>query len=164
MSAPVIDTAGSQLARDWILEVWGGATPAWTPVLGLKGCSYITEGAEQDDSTIHDGGYGSQIVTGLSARIEASGFRVGGDNAGTYQADPGQDILSEKGRLTGTANFVSARIYRADESPEAYQMTATVKWTDTAATDPNALREFSVTMSSRGKPEVITKPTPPAGP
>lgn len=163
MSAPVIDTAGSQLSRDWILEVWGGDVPEWTPVLGLKACGYIVEGAEQDDSTIHGKGYGSQIVTGLSARIEASGFRVGGGAEGAYETDPGQDILAEKGRLTGTANFVAARIYRADASPEAYQITGTVKWTDTVASDPNALREFSVVMASRGEPLVIEKPTP-AGP
>lgn len=158
MSAPIIDTAGSQLARDWIFEVWGGTVPDWTPVLGLKSCNYLTEGSEQDDSTIHDRGYGSQIVTGQSARIEANGFRVGGEVEDTYVADPGQDILSAKGKRTGTANFVSARIYRADESPEAYQITGTVKWTDSAAGDPNALREFSVVVASRGEPQTIVKP------
>lgn len=157
----VSDTAGTMLARDWRLEVdTGSGSEDWTPVLGLKACNYITEGAEQDDSTIDGEGYGSQIVTGIAARIEASGFRIGGDDgSGTFVEDPGQVFLRDKGQKTGVANIVSARIYRTDDSEEAHSLTATVKWETQAASDTNALQEFSVTLSSRGKPEDITKPT-----
>lgn len=151
------DTAGSMLARDWRLEVQTAADE-WTHVKGLKACTPVFEGSEQDDSTIDDQGYGSQIVTGIAARIEASGLRRGGGDEGAYEEDPGQAFLRDKGQKTGTANIVVARIYRTDDAPDAYQMTTTVKWTDTAASDPTALQEFSVTLSSRGKPESITKP------
>ena len=161
----MVDTAGTMLARDWRLEVdTGTSTPTWTPVLGLKSCNYITEGAEQDDSTIDGEGYGSQIVTGIAARIEASGFRIGGDVAGTFTEDPGQVFLRQKGQKTGVENIVSARIYRTDESDEAHQLTATVKWATQSASDVNALQEFQVTLSSRGKPQDIEKPATPSGP
>ncbi|WP_372443076.1 phage tail tube protein [Prescottella equi] len=55
-------------------------------------------------------------------------------------------------------------MYRRDDLPDAYQAETTVKWTDSAAGDTNALQEFSFTLSGRGKPEDITKPTAPETP
>lgn len=160
MSAPIA-TAGDMLARDWALEVDTSTTPGtpeWVRVYGLKSCSYVTEGSEQDATVIEDGGYASPIITGLSAKIEASGFRRGGLDGSTYKMDPGQAFLAAKGLVAGVANFARVRVYRTDDSPEAHEMTAIVKWVDSAASDPNALREFSVTLASRGKPITITKP------
>lgn len=156
----MVDTAGTMLARDWRLEVdTGDSSEEWTPVLGLKSCVYITEGSEQDDSTIDSEGYGSQIVTGIAARIEASGFRIGSDDGSGFTEDPGQTFLRERGQKTGLSNVVQARIYRTDDSDEAHELTATVNWQTQAASDPNALQEFQVTMNSRGKPEDIEKPS-----
>ena len=42
--------------------------------------------------------------------------------------------------------------------PDAHQCECTVKWTDTAASDVNALQEFSFTLSGNGKPLDIVKP------
>lgn len=148
-----VDTLGTALARDWRLEVQTD-TDEWTHVKGLRAVQAIFEGAAQDDSTIDSEGYGSQIVTGLSARITGSGFRQ--HDGGT--PDPGQDFLREKGQKTGAANIIVARIYRTDELDDAYQMVTTVEWTDSEGSDPNALQEFSFTLSSRGKPEEIEKP------
>lgn len=146
----------STLARDWILEV-ETATGTWTRVRGLSSVSPIFEGAEQDDSDIDSEGYASQIVTGLAFRIEGSGKRKGDDTVG-FVDDAGQNFLRQKGRKTGADNIISARIYRRDELPDAYQAETTVKWTDSAAGDTNALQEFSFTLSGRGKPEDIVKP------
>jgi hypothetical protein len=144
----------STLARDWVLDVQN-ESDAWTNVKGLTAVSPIFEGSEQDATTIDDEGYGSSIVTGLAFRIEGSGKRSA--VAGTD--DPGQDVLRRKGRKTGEENFVNARIYRRDALPDAYSSQCTVKWTDSAASDPNALQEFSFTLSGNGKPEEIAKPT-----
>ncbi|WP_275792632.1 phage tail tube protein [Prescottella equi] len=163
MTAPAPTAAlASTLARDWVLEV-ETATGTWTKVRGLNSVSPIFEGAEQDDSDIDSEGYASSIVTGLAFRIEGSGKRKGEQTTG-FVDDPGQSFLRQKGRKTGADNIISARIYRRDDLPDAYHAETTVKWTDSAAGDTNALQEFSFTLSGRGKPEDITKPTAPETP
>lgn len=159
MTAPT-QSLSSTLARDWILEVLIGAD--WTRVRGLTSVSPIFEGALQDDSDIDSEGYASEIATGLSYRIEGGGKRKGENTAG-FVDDPGQNYLRQLGRKTGLANKVKARIYRRDDLPDAYQGTHPVKWTDSPASDPNALQEFSFTLGFGGKPEEITKPLVPSG-
>lgn len=155
MTAPT-QSLSSTLARDWILEVLIGSD--WTRVRGLTSVSPIFEGALQDDSDIDSEGYASEIATGLSYRIEGGGKRKGENTAG-FVDDPGQNYLRQLGRKTGTENKVTARIYRRDDLPDAYQCSHPVKWTDTAAGDTNALQEFSFILGFGGKPEEITKPT-----
>ncbi|MHD0300736.1 phage tail tube protein [Rhodococcus qingshengii] len=159
MTAPT-QSLSSTLARDWILEVDINGVP--TRVRGLSSVSPIFEGSEQDDSDIDSEGFASQIVTGLAFRIEGGGKRKGENTAG-FVDDPGQNFLRKKGRQTGTANIVTARIYRRDDLPDAYEAETTVKWTDSAAGDKNALQEFSFTLSGRGKPRDIVKPLVPSG-
>lgn len=159
MTAPT-QSLSSTLARDWILEVDINGVP--TRVRGLSSVSPIFEGSEQDDSDIDSEGFASQIVTGLAFRIEGGGKRKGENTAG-FVDDPGQNFLRKKGRQTGTANIVTARIYRRDDLPDAYEAETTVKWTDSAAGDTNALQEFSFTLSGRGKPRDIVKPLVPSG-
>lgn len=159
MTAPT-QSLSSTLARDWILEVDINGVP--TRVRGLSSVSPIFEGSEQDDSDIDSEGFASQIVTGLAFRIEGGGKRKGENTAG-FVDDPGQNFLRKKGRQTGTANIVTARIYRRDALPDAYEAETTVKWTDSAAGDTNALQEFSFTLSGRGKPRDIVKPLVPSG-
>ena len=159
MTAPT-QSLSSTLARDWILEVLIGSD--WTRVRGLTSVSPIFEGALQDDSDIDSEGYASEIATGLSYRIEGGGKRKGENTAG-FVDDPGQNYLRQLGRKTGLANKVKARIYRRDDLPDAYQGTHPVKWTDSPASDPNALQEFSFTLGFGGKPEEITKPLVPSG-
>ncbi|WP_037178137.1 phage tail tube protein [Rhodococcus sp. UNC363MFTsu5.1] len=149
----------STLARDWALEV-ETATGTWTPVRGLTSVSPIFEGSEEDTSDIDSEGYASSIVTGLAFRIEGSGKRKGDDSVG-FVDDPGQNFLRQKGRKTGSENYVQARIFRRDALPDAHQCECTVKWTDSAASGTNALQEFSFTLSGNGKPEDITKPSQP---
>lgn len=159
MTAPT-QSLSSTLARDWILEVDINGVP--TRVRGLSSVSPIFEGSEQDDSDIDSEGFASQVVTGLAFRIEGGGKRKGENTAG-FVDDPGQNFLRKKGRQTGTANIVTARIYRRDDLPDAYEAETTVKWTDSAAGDTNALQEFSFTLSGRGKPRDIVKPLVPSG-
>jgi len=149
----------STLARDWALEI-ETATGTWTPVRGLTSVSPIFEGSEEDTSDIDSEGYASSIVTGLAFRIEGSGKRKGDDSVG-FVDDPGQNFLRQKGRKTGSENYVQARIFRRDALPDAHQCECTVKWTDSAASGTNALQEFSFTLSGNGKPEDITKPGQP---
>jgi len=160
MTAPT-QALASTLARDWILEA-ETAPDVWTRVRGLSSVAPIFEGAEQDDSDIDSEGFASQIVTGLAFRIEGGGKRKG-ENTSGFVDDPGQNFLRQKGRKTGYDNVVTVRIYRRDVLPDAYEAETTVKWTDSPASDPNALQEFSFTLSGRGKPRDIVKPLVPSG-
>ncbi|KHJ74657.1 phage tail tube protein [Rhodococcus sp. Chr-9] len=159
MTSPT-QALASTLARDWILEVNTGtsAAPAWTRVRGLSSVAPIFEGALQDDSDIDSEGYASQIATGLAHRVEGGGKRKG-ENTSGFADDPGQNFLRQKGRKVGYDNIIEARVYRRDELPDAYQSEYAVQWTDTAASDVNALQEFSFTLQGRGKPQEISKPT-----
>lgn len=147
----------STLARDWILEVLT-APGTWTRVRALSSVQPMFVTSEQDDSTIDDEGFASAIATGLAYSIEGSCKRQG-DNTNGFTDDPGQDFLRKKGRKTGYDNIVTARIYRRDALPDAYKCDHTVKWTDTAAGDVNALQQSTFTLTGRGKPEEIAKPT-----
>lgn len=160
MTAPT-QSLSSTLARDWILEVTEDGT-TFLRVRGLSSVAPIFEGSEQDDSDIDSEGFASQIVTGLAFRIEGGGKRKGENTAG-FVDDPGQALLRRKGRKTGADNIVTARIYRRDALPDAHEAETTVKWTDSAAGDTNALQEFSFTLSGRGKPRDIVKPLVPSG-
>lgn len=151
----------STLARDWILDVREPGTTEWIRVRGLSSVAPIFEGAEQDASDIDSNGYSSPIVTGLSYRIEGGGKRKG-ENTSGFVDDPGQNFLRRKGRKTGLDNYIEARIYRRDALPDAHQSTNIVKWTDSAASDPNALQEFSFTLGGVGEPQEITKPLVPS--
>lgn len=160
MTAPT-QSLSSTLARDWILEVTEDGT-TFLRVRGLSSVAPIFEGSEQDDSDIDSEGFASQIVTGLAFRIEGGGKRKGENTAG-FVDDPGQALLRRKGRKTGADNIVTARIYRRDALLDAHEAETTVKWTDSAAGDTNALQEFSFTLSGRGKPRDIVKPLVPSG-
>lgn len=148
------------LARDWVFRVReiGGADEDWIFVRGLSSVSPIFEGAPQDASDIDGEGYGAEVVTGLTWRVEGGGKRKG-ENVTGFVDDPGQNLLRRKGRRTGLDNMVEFQIYRRDELPDAYQGQGPVIWTDTAAGDKNALQEFTFRVSGNGKPEEITKPT-----
>ena len=160
MTTPTVSLA-STLGRDWILDVSEDGT-TFLRVRGLSSVAPIFEGSEQDDSDIDSEGFASQIVTGLAFRIEGGGKRKGENTAG-FVDDPGQALLRRKGRKTGADNIVTARIYRRDALPDAHEAETTVKWTDSAAGDTNALQEFSFTLSGRGKPQDIVKPLVPSG-
>lgn len=143
----------SALGRDWILEVKNDSD-VWTKVKGLSSVSPVFAGAMQDDSDIDSKGFGSQISTGQAFSIPFSGKRK-------YESatdDPGQDILRRRGRRTGADNIVDARIYRRDALPDAYACECAIEFTDSAASDPNGLQEFSGTLWGRGEPEEIVKP------
>lgn len=147
----------STLARDWILEALT-APGTWTKVRALSSVQPMFVTSEQDDSTIDDEGFASAIATGLAYSIEGSCKRQG-DNTAGFVDDPGQDFLRKKGRKTGYDNIVTVRIYRRDGLPDAYMCDHTVKWTDTAAGDVNALQQSTFTLTGRGKPQEIAKPT-----
>lgn len=148
----------STLARDWALDVSEDNGTTWVPVYGCSSLNAMFVTSEQDDSDIDQGGFASAIATGLAYSIEGACKRKGDTSSGSYVDDPGQALLRRKGRRTGLDNIVTARIYRKDALPDAYKCDHTVKWTDTAAGDVNALQQSTFTLTGRGKPEEIAKP------
>lgn len=148
----------STLARDWVLDVLDLDGSTWVNVKGLSSVQPVFVTSEQDDTDIDSEGFASMIATGLAYSIEGGCKRKGDNSSGSLVDDPGQAILRRKGRRTGVDNIVTARVYRRDSLPDAYKCDHTVKWTDTAAGDPNALQQSTFTLSGRGKPEEIAKP------
>jgi hypothetical protein len=148
----------STLARDWALDVTEDNGATWVPVFGCSSLNAMFVTSEQDDSDIDQQGFASAIATGLAYSIEGACKRKGDTSSGSYVDDPGQAILRRRGRKTGLDNIVTARIYRKDALPDAYKCDHTVKWTDTAAGDVNALQQSTFTLTGRGKPEEISKP------
>lgn len=158
LAAPSSDELASYLARDWAFQVNTGTSesPQWTFVLGLTKFSPKTEATMQDDGDLNSGGYGSEIATELKLAIEADGLAKG-DGDGSVQ-DPGQAHLRAKGEKIGVDNFVHARYWRTDGIDIAKEARFTCKWSDSSEAK-DGLFGFSVTLSSRGKPTDIVKPS-----
>ncbi|MCZ4557986.1 hypothetical protein O4215_20705 [Rhodococcus maanshanensis] len=149
------------LARDWAVQVNTSttATPSWVFVYGLSKVSPTQEISMQDDADIHAGGYKSQIATAIGANLDLEGLRKGeGAVDDAITPDPGQEFLRAKGEMTGSKNVAHVRYWRTDSLPDSYEHTFTVGWKDTGG-DKEALQGFSCTLTGRGKPKKIAKPT-----
>lgn len=152
----------STLARDWAVQVNTGtiAAPTWTFVNGLNKVDPSIDTTTQDDSDIHGKGYKSTLVTGLGATLALEGLRKGTKDDTTFTPDPGQEFLRGKGEAMGGDNVVHMRVWRTDDLPNAFECKYACAWKDVAGS-LDALQSFTVTLSGRGKPDTITKPTAP---
>lgn len=161
LQAPSSDNLATTLARDWAIQVDtsdGAAEPTWTFVMGLSQFSPQPEATLQDDGDINSDGFSSEIVTQQKLTIQMEGLRKGTNAAGNFTPDPGIEHLRRKGEKLGADNFVRARYWRTDGRNEAKQGTFACSWSE-GTEGKDGLSTFSVTLSSRGKPEDITKPT-----
>lgn len=166
MSAPLVqpDTSNlaSTLARDWAVQVdiSDTATPEWVFVNGLTKVDPTIDTTIQDDSDIGAGGYKSSIATALGASLNLEGLRKGTKDGASFTPDPGQEYLRAKGEEVGYDNFVRMRVWRTDDLPNAFECTYACAWKDIAG-GLDALQTFTATLSGRGKPQQISKPTAP---
>lgn len=153
------------LARDWAVQVNTGtkAEPAWVTVYGLTTVNPSTDLTMQDDGDIHAGGYKSQIATAIGSNLELQGLRKGElETDDTLVADPGQEYLRAKGEQIGYKNIAIVRAWRTDGLDEAFEHSYAVNWTSSGG-DKEGLNAFTCTLTGRGKPVKIAKPTAVAG-
>ncbi|NKR32280.1 hypothetical protein GS504_15620 [Rhodococcus hoagii] len=168
MSSPLMPPDSAQLvttlARDWAVQVDTGksGTPKWEFVNGLSKVGPTTDLTQQDDGDIHSGGYKSQLATAIGANVEIEGLRKGTLAGEDLTPDPGQEFLRAKGRQIGYSNIAHIRYWRTDALPDAMEGYFTVDWKD-GTEDKEGLQTFTCTLTGRGKPKEIAKPTAASG-
>ena len=162
--APSSGTLETLLARDYAVQVNTGteAAPEWVFVRGLDSVAPVSEKSTQDDGDIDSEGYGSQLGTEISFTLTLEGKRKGEVEGEVFTADPGQEYLRLKGDRTGYAGIAHIRWWRTDGDPEAREMFADCAYQNGSGGKGDLLT-WSATLSSRGKPTDIAKPTAPVG-
>lgn len=152
-------TLRSLLAKDWVLEVNTGTTgvPAWTPIRGLTEFTEDIKSKTEDDSDFDGDGWSSDVVTQRGWTVKAKGNRKKDSDALTFTPDPGQEFLRQAGLVVGTGANVSARWYRRDGAPDAFEGNAAVDYKG-AGGKTTDLEPFEVELIGQGAPVPITNP------
>lgn len=116
---------------DWKLEVAAyvdGTEPTtWTPVLGIT--EFTPPAVEknlEDDSSFDSDGWGSQLATGLSWKVEGTVKRA----RASLTEDPGQAILREAGNNIAEDGLVHVRISDRTTPTKARTGVADATFTD----------------------------------
>lgn len=153
----------STLNRKWGLDVNTGtkAAPVWTPVRGRVDFTDGLDPTLQDDSDFDAEGWKSQTVT---AQAWSLAFKVARkvDDTSPTAYDAGQEKLRLAAAGMGTANDVHVRWYETTPGgprAEAYDGNAAVSWSPDGG-GMDALSFVSVTLTGKGKRNVITNPQP----
>ena len=132
----------------------------WEFVNGLTSFEPTYKPKLEDDTDLTSDGWESQAVTGNAHSIAIEGLVKGETAASTFTPDPGMTFLVEASKQTGKGAHVHLRYWRTDELSDAveahYAVDASLK-----GGKPNELQKFSGTLTGRGKPKDITKPTTP---
>ena len=86
--------------KDWQISIWHPFEEIWIRIRGLNSLKYSTDSSTEDGSTSEDD-WEEPYVTKRKAKLSLEGKPV--VDAGTGEADPGQDLLNEFGKLTRCA-------------------------------------------------------------
>lgn len=163
MTGPLMPPDGSALdtipAGRYAFQVNTGteATPTWVFVNGLTNFEPTYKPKLEDDSDITSDGWESQAVTGNAHSIALEGL-IKGENATGFVPDPGMTFLVEASKQTGSNAHIHGRYWRTDELTEAVEAHYAVDCSLKGG-KPTELQKFGGTLTGRGKPKDITKPT-----
>jgi hypothetical protein len=171
MSSPILVPPNSNVlstfrAAEWAVQVNTGtaATPEWTWVNGLDKFEPSNTPVMQDDTDLYSDAYKSQIATAQALDVAMSGkFKGVKGTDGTVPLDPGLAHIREAGKDVGDDNIVHVRYWRTDDLDEAYEHFFGVNWKDVGGSI-EALQTFTATLTGRGKPKAVAKPTEPVTP
>lgn len=128
---------------------------SWVQVRALTEFSPSVDTNLEDDSDYDSDGWASQTKTQLAWKIEAKVARKVGVESG--DPDPGQEVLRLAADEFGSDGIVHVRWYDRDGGPEAYDGYAEVSWSPEGG-GTTALATVSVTLTGKGKRNVITNP------
>lgn len=137
------------------------AAPApggWVEILGISEFNPSDAQSTEDDSTVATGAHGSQFPIGQQFVAEIKGFVMGEQVGGVYTVDPGLGKLLDCAKSYGFAGIAHIRYWRTDGDPEARAVYTTTEVKKDNVKAP-ALATWSGTLTGRGAPVVITKPT-----
>ncbi|CAM3536133.1 phage tail tube protein [Tsukamurella ocularis] len=130
-------------------------TPTWVFINGISKWEPKFDAQLEDDSDIYGDNYKSEVAAGNGFSVDVEGFLKFVDEGVT---DPGLAILLAKAEETGFDNYAHIRYWRRDEVPEARESLFAVKISP-AGGKPNELQKWNGSLSGRGRPKNITKPT-----
>jgi hypothetical protein len=146
------------VVSDWKLEVAAytdGTTPtSYTPVLGLT--EFTPPAVEknlEDDSSFDSDGWGSQIATGLSWKIEGTVKRA----RASLTEDPGQAILRAAGNGLAEDGFVHVRISNRTKPEVARVGIADASFTENGGPRTD-ITSAAFTLEGRGALTDVTIP------
>lgn len=164
MSAPLAasDTSAMilALAGKYRVEIDTGVgnTTTWTEVKGIKNFAPKSTQTTEDDTDISSDGHASSYPVGQAWTADISGLTKGTGTDAAMVVDPGVQALLNASEEKGAAGIVHIRYWRTDSLPEAKEVYATCEVTRDGE-EPPALDKWSGTLTGRGKPINITKPT-----
>jgi hypothetical protein len=147
----------SLLAKDWSIDVDTTGAGTWVPFKGMKSFTETISEAEQDDSDVDSGGYGSDVVTQRKVVLAITSARkqvLGG----SFTDDPGQAFVRAQGRLVGPSSSFNVRYYRKDGAPDAYTGEVHATGVGGGGGSVTDLEAFSPTLKFHGQPTPITNP------
>lgn len=133
------------------------ANPIWTFVNGLQNFEPKTDPKLEDDTDISSDGWESMANAGNAFTVDFDGL-IKGEQATQFIADPGMYALKAAAEKTGSDGHVHMRYWRVDDLPDAKEFFAAVK-ASLKGGKPNELQKFGGSLTGRGKPKDIVKPT-----
>ena len=164
MSAPLAasDTSAMilALAGKYRVEIDTGVgnTTTWTEIKGIKNFAPKPKQVTESDIDISTGGHASSYPVGQEWTADISGLTKGTGTDAVMVVDPGVQALLDASESLGAAGIVHIRFWRTDSLPEAKEVYATCEVTRDGK-EPPALDAWSGTLTGRGAPKPIAKPT-----
>lgn len=133
-------------------------TPVWTFINGLTNFEPKFKPKMEDDTDITSAGWDSSAVTGNAFTIDFEGLVKGTLASSTFTPDPGMTVLRTASQQSDASNHVHMRYWRYDAVDEAFEFKAAVD-ASLKGGKPNELQKFGGSLTGRGKPLAIAKPT-----
>lgn len=129
----------------------------WVQVRAITGLKPTIDSNMEDDSDYDSDGWGSEVKTAMSWKLELDLGRKVGVTSRAY--DPGQEIIRVAGDKFGPDSVVRVRWYDRNGGPEAYEGYASVDWAPEGGSYSD-LDKAKATLSGQGARTVITNPVP----
>lgn len=166
MSTPLTPPDASNLvttsAGSWAVQINStpDATATWLWVNGIQSFEPTNDAKMEDDSDIFMDNWSSETAAGQALKINISGLTKGTKTGGNIVLDPGLAVLLAASKETGSDNIVHIRYWRLDGLPDAYEAHCGTK-ISLKGGKTDELLKWDGSLSGRGKPKSITKPTTP---
>lgn len=131
--------------------------PVWQFINGIMSFEPLPQPKLEDDSDIYMDAWQSQNVVGNALNITISGIYKGTDDP-SFVPDPGLEFLLSKAFETASDNEVHIKWWRYDELDESFEHFFATDCKKTGG-KPSENQKWSGTLTGRGKPTKVAKPT-----
>lgn len=131
--------------------------PVWQFINGIMSFEPLPQPKLEDDSDIYMDAWQSQNVVGNALNITLSGIYKGTDDP-SFVPDPGLEFLLSKAFETASDNEVHIKWWRYDELDESFEHFFATDCKKTGG-KPSENQKWSGTLTGRGKPTKVAKPS-----